>query len=128
MVGISNGGDLFVWNKDTDNLKHIEGMKDFAYRLGFHNSSVHISDDATKVLLVTSRNKVFVFEADTKPKFATSAEFCGLVSDTSSKNIVHGTWSAVIAPNDIKTVEDNKELAVHARFRTNEVRTSSLQS
>jgi hypothetical protein len=119
MVGILNSGDLFVWNKDMDTIRSITGMKDFAYKLGFHTPSVYISDDATKILIVTSRNKIFVFESDVKPKFNGASDLCSLIG--SAKNTIDGNWSAVIAPNDIKSVEDSKELTVHARFQLNEV-------
>lgn len=122
LVGVLNSGDVFIWNKDTDVIKYVHGMKDFAYKLGFHHPSVYISDDTSKILLVTSRNKVFIFETDSTPLFASTNEICGFLNASQNqKNLINGNWSAIVAPRDVKTVEDNKELHLHARFNNNQV-------
>ena len=103
LVGILNSGDLFIWNRDAESIRNISGMPEFATKLGFSSPSVFISDDTRKILLITSRNKVFVWEADqVSPHMG-------------------GNWSDIVASKDIKTVEDNKELTLHARFNLNQV-------
>ena len=113
-MGILNSGDLFIWNKDNDILRYVEGMKDFAYRLGFHYPSVYISNDTNKILVLTSRNKIFIFENDEISNINLNES----QSFISNKNSIRGNWSAITAPKDIKTVEDNKELVISARFNS----------
>lgn len=84
-------------------------MSEFAFKLGFHCPSVFISDDTKKIILITSRNKVFVWESD-RPTDSYGKE-----------TVINGNWSDIVASKDIKTVEDNKELALHARFYSNQV-------
>ena len=115
LIGILNSGDIFIWNKDTDVLRHVEGMKDFAYRLGFHFPTVYVSNDASKMLVVTSRNKVFIFETDNTPVYA--IEQLAFLN-ASQRSVIQGNWKAITAPKDIKTVEDNKELVLSARFNS----------
>jgi hypothetical protein len=86
-------------------------MKDFAYTLGFHHPFVFTSNDTNKILVVTSRNKIFIFEND---EIATYSS----LNSTNQKNNIRGNWSAIAAPKDIKTVEDNKELVLSARFNS----------
>ncbi len=103
-VGILLTGDLIVWHKDTDSLRNITGRNEFSLRLGFHVPSVFISNDSKKIILITSRNKVFVWETD---RF--------------NANLIEGNWSDIVACKDIKTVEDNKELVLDIRFVQNQI-------
>jgi hypothetical protein len=64
LVGLLTSGDLFVWNRDVETLRHISGMNEFAIMLGLNVPSVFVSDDASKILLITCRNKIFVWEMD----------------------------------------------------------------
>jgi hypothetical protein len=110
-VGVLKSGDLILWIKDRGEVKIIEGMSEFAYKLGFHGPSVFISDDMKKILLITSRSKVFVWEADRLTTTETS-----------------GNWSNIVASKDVKTVEDNKELVLHARFTITPVGFNSIKT
>ena len=69
-------------------------------------ASVFVSDDASKILLITCRNKIFVWEMD-------GASGVGVGGD--------GNWWDIVASQEIKMVEDNKELSSHARFSLNQV-------
>jgi hypothetical protein len=109
LVAILNSGDLILWNRDKETIRNISGMSEFAFKLGFHCPSVFISDDTKKIILITSRNKVFVWESD-RPTDSYGKE-----------TVINGNWSDIVASKDIKTVEDNKELALHARFYSNQV-------
>lgn len=116
--GILTSGDLIIWNKDTDQLRSINGRNEFALKLGFNCPSIFVSNDTRKIILITSRNKVYVWETD---------QLTGLTTDKSShlfnscKNIVttEGNWSAIVASKDIKTVEDSKELVLDVKFKIN---------
>ncbi len=44
--------------------------------------------------------------------------------NSNKKNNINGNWSAIVAPQNVKTVEDNKELVLSARFNTTTVRFS----
>jgi hypothetical protein len=117
VIGIQPSGDIFVWNKDTSISYTIPGIPEFAFKLGFHNPRVFISDDTNKIVLITSRNKVFVWEA------TDSAENeCNNTAKRQSAFNTIGNWSDIVASKDIKTVEDNKELAIDVRFSTNSLR------
>ena len=125
-VGVQNSGDLIIWNKDTDVVKTISGRNDFGFKLGFHCPSVYLSDDTTKLVLITTRNKVFVWEtekaADFRPSTA-SEKLMGIVNSSSSNSSsIEGNWSDIVAPKEIKMVEDNKELVLHTRFSSSPVR------
>lgn len=106
-VGILVTGDLILWNKDCDSVRTIIGRNEFALRLGFHCPSVFISNDSKKIILITSRNKVFIWESDRKNE------------DKNGKS--EGNWSDIITSKDIKTVEDNKELVLDTQFVQNQV-------
>lgn len=106
LVGVEKSGDLLAWVKDTNEIRAIEGLSEFALKLGSHAASVFASDDLRRVLLVTSRNKVFVWEGD------------GRVMGT---GVMSGNWSNVIASKEVKTLEDSKELVLHARFSSSTV-------
>lgn len=106
-VGIVAGGDLIVWNKDKDKMHHIAGMKEFEVKLNFQIPSVFVSDDVKKIVLITSRGKVFVWEANKS-------------FENNDVNI-DGNWSGIAPPNEIKIVEDHKESVCHARFNINSV-------
>ncbi len=112
VVGIQSSGDIFVWNKDTSLAYTIVGIPSFALELGFHVPRAFISDDTNKIVLITSRNKVFVWEAVERTE-----------CDTSTKQAFNniGNWSDIVASKDVKTVEDNKELALDVRFSANSV-------
>ena len=102
-IGVLNSGDLILWNKDKDQFYNIAGLNEFALKLGSHAPSVFVSDDAKKIILITSRNKIFVWESDSKSSQAQTSE-------------LNGNWSDIVASKDVKTVEDNKELVLHVRF------------
>lgn len=104
-VAVLNNGDILIWNKDTDAIKIINGMSEFALKLNYHGPNVFMSNDAKKIILIRNSSKVFVWESE----------------DTSS---VVGNWSNVVAPKEIKTIEDNKELVIDSRFVQNSVRKS----
>ena len=124
-VGIQNSGDLVIWNKDTDVLKTLSGRSDFGFKLGFHCPSVYLSDDTTKLVLVTTRNKVFVWETEKAGDFrptTASEKILGLIgSSSTNSSTIEGNWSDIVAPKEIKTVEDNKELVLHTRFSSSPV-------
>lgn len=101
LVGVELSGDLLVWIKDSNELRSIEGLGEFALKLGSHAASLFVSDDLRRILLVTSRNKVFVWEGDGR---------------TTNSNLMTGNWSNVVASKEVNTVEDSKELVLHARF------------
>ncbi|CAF0732115.1 unnamed protein product [Brachionus calyciflorus] len=101
-VCILQNGDLIIWNKDIDTLKTISGLPEFSLKLGNHKPNVYMSNDMKKIVLITSRNKIFVWECDDN-------------GNTS------GNWSDIVASKDIKTVEDSKELVVHVKFNQNEI-------
>jgi hypothetical protein len=63
LCAVLTTGDLIVWTKDSDLIRAIPGRSEFPLKLGHSCPSVFISDDASKVVLVTSRNKVYVWEA-----------------------------------------------------------------
>lgn len=107
-VGVLVTGDLIIWNKDTESVRNITGRNEFALRLGFHVPSVFISNDSKKIILITSRNKVFVWETDR-------------LGDQHSSNKLDGNWSDIVASKDIKTVEDNKEFVLDVGFVQNQV-------
>ena len=108
LVGIlATSGDIFVWTRDAETLRLVAGMSEFALKLGFNVSSIFVSDDASKLLVITCRNRVFVWEKEVT---------------TSSSSDCTGNWSEIVASQEIKTVEDNKELSLHARFNLNQVR------
>ena len=92
-------------------------MKDFAYTLGFHHPFVYTSNDTNKILVVTSRNKIFIFENDEIATYSNEPQY-SLLNSANQKNNIRGNWSAITAPKDIKTVEDNKELVLSARFNS----------
>lgn len=102
-IGVLNSGDLILWNKDKDQFFNIAGLNEFALKLGSHAPSVFVSDDAKKIILITSRNKIFVWESDSKSTQPPTSE-------------LNGNWSDIVASKDVKTVEDNKELVLHVRF------------
>ncbi len=102
-IGVLNSGDLILWNKDNDQFFNIAGLNEFALKLGSHAPSVFVSDDAKKIILITSRNKIFVWESDSRSAHAPTSE-------------LNGNWSDIVASKDVKTVEDNKELVLHVRF------------
>lgn len=106
-IAILSTGDLILWNKDSETLRNITGRNEFALRLGFHCPNVFISNDAKKIILITSRNKVFVWETER-------------LGDKHS-NKLEGNWSDIVASKDIKTVEDNKELVLDTQFVQNQV-------
>jgi hypothetical protein len=107
-VGILLTGDLIIWNKDNESLRNINGRNEFALRLGFHVPNVFISNDSRKIILITSRNKVFVWETDR-------------LGDRNSSNNLDGNWSDIVASKDIKTVEENKEFVLDVKFVQNQV-------
>ena len=110
LVGIlATSGDIFVWTRDAETLRLVAGMSEFALKLGFNVSSVFVSDDASKLLVITCRNRVFVWEKE-------------VTASSSSSSDCTGNWSEIVASQEIKTVEDNKELSLHARFNLNQVR------
>lgn len=116
--GILTTGDLILWNKDTDQLRNITGRTEFALKLGFNCPSVFISNDTNKIVLITSRSKVYVWETDwliqdTLLGKPFKASCCNNVGKT------EGNWSAIVASKDIKTVEDSKELVSDVRFKVN---------
>lgn len=102
-----SSGDLIVWHKDSESVRNITGRNEFAFRLGFHCPSVFISNDSKKIILITSRNKVFVWETER-------------TGDKNSSKL-DGNWSDIIASKEIKIVEDNKELVLDAQFIQNQV-------
>lgn len=108
LVGVDKNGDLVVWVKDTNELRLISGLNEFALKLGSHAASVFASDDLRRIVLVTSRNKVFVWESD-----GGRVDGSGYMS---------GNWSNVIASKEVKTLEDSKELVLHVRFTSSTVR------
>ena len=109
-VAILNNGDLIIWNKDLDLVSSITGIDEFGFKLGFHCPHVFISNDSKKIFLITSRNKVFVWEAD----YSYTAD--------SIRNIhINGNWSHIVPSKEIKNVEDNKELVSHVRFNNDNV-------
>jgi hypothetical protein len=111
LTGILPTGDLFVWNKDLNQIYNVNGLPEFCYKLGFHSPKLYISDDARKIILVTSRNKVFVWQSETnKPNSFENS----------------GTWHDIVVSKDIKNVEDNKELVVDVRFLSNPVRSLKI--
>jgi hypothetical protein len=113
LVGIlATSGNIFVWTRDDETLRHVTGMSEFALKLGFNVSSIFVSDDASKLLVITCRNKVFVWEKDVTASSSSSS----ISSDCT------GNWSEIVASQEIKTVEDNKELSLHARFNLNQVK------
>ena len=71
-----------------------------------------MSDDAKKIVLITSRNKVFVWESD---RIENMSGICG----NPPVNYI-GNWSDIVASKDVKTVEDNKELVLDVRFAASE--------
>ncbi|RNA29525.1 hypothetical protein BpHYR1_050020 [Brachionus plicatilis] len=101
-VAVLANGDILIWNKDTDAIKIVNGMPEFALKLNNHGPNVFLSNDAKKIILIRSSNKIFVWESE----------------DTSS---VAGNWSNIVAPKEIKTVEDSKELVIHVRFVQNSI-------
>jgi hypothetical protein len=104
-VAILNNGDLIVWNKELDLVSTISGIDEFGFKLGFHCPHVFISNDSKKIILISSRNKVFIWEADNN------------YAADSIRNIhINGNWSHIVPSKEIKTVEDNKELVLHVRF------------
>lgn len=127
MVGILNTGDLFIWNKDTDVLKYIEGLKEFGFKLGYHSSQIYINDDATKLVLITSRNKIYVFESKSIPNLTTvTGRTCCLMNkqqqgqdESNNSNNINGTWSSIIVPKDIVSIEDSKEMKLNGKFYIN---------
>lgn len=107
LVGVDKSGDLLVWLKDTNELRTIAGLNEFALKLGSHASSVFVSDDLRRILLVTSRNKVFVWESDGR---------------ANASGVLAGNWSNIVASKEVKSVEDSKELVLHARFSSSPVK------
>lgn len=102
-VAVLNNGDILIWNKDTDTIKTIDGMSEFALKLNNHGPNVFMSNDTKRIILIRNSSKVFVWESE----------------DTSS---IVGNWSNIVAPKEIKTIEDNKELVIDSRFLQNSVK------
>ena len=124
-VAILTNGDIIIWNKDKDTIRTITGRNEFALKLGFNCPSIFISNDAKKCLLITSRNKVYLWETDRQSVIENSSEKkIGLCN--SHINKIEGNWSAIVASKDIKTVEDSKELVLDARFKQNHVKISNF--
>lgn len=121
-VGVQTNGDVIVWHRDLDSVRTISGRDDFGFKLGVHCPSVFISDDTSKIVLVTTRNKVFVWENEKPIYFQTttaSDKLLSLIGSTSTQGnnaLIYGNWSDIVASKEIKSVEDNKELTVHTRF------------
>lgn len=90
-------------------------MSEFGFKLGVHSSSVYVSDDLRRLILVTSRNKVFVWESDGR-----------IVGSAGTSGTLTGNWSNIVASKDVKSVEDSKELVLHARFNISPVRAINL--
>ena len=118
-AAILTNGDIIIWNKDKDTLRNISGRNEFALKLGFNCPSIFISNDAKKCLLITSRNKVYLWETDRQIVENASEKKIGLCN--SHINKIEGNWSAIVASKDIRTVEDSKELVLDARFKQNHV-------
>lgn len=81
-------------------------MPEFSLKLNNHVPNVFLSNDSKKII-ITRNCKIFVWESE----------------DVSS---VIGNWSNIVAPKEIKTVDDNKELVIHARFLQNSVSKPSI--
>ena len=125
-VAVLNSGDLIIWNKDKTKLVHIKGRHEFALKLGCHYPNVFVSSDATKIILVTSRNKVFVWETEKLAEQVLTGEDKAFLFCMNQPSNVDGNWSDIVASKDIKSVEDNKELVLDAQFNISLVKFSKF--
>jgi hypothetical protein len=116
---IESTGDLVVWIKDTEKMLSIRGRSEFSLRLGSHAPYISMSEDFRRVVLVTSRNNVFVWEAAEPDLFTFDSN--NISSKNEASPTLNGNWSHVVASQQIKTLEDSKELALHVRFVQDEV-------
>lgn len=114
VAGIQTTGDVFIWHKDSGQVYHVAGMPDFARKLGSHCPRVFIDDQARKLILITSRNKVFVWESE---RLEIKNQNILLKCCSNNTPIEYsGNWSDIVASKEVKTVEDSKELALDVRF------------
>ncbi|XP_054842667.1 ciliogenesis and planar polarity effector 1 [Eublepharis macularius] len=113
LAGLLKTGELFLWNKDEDDLKIVPAVEESKkavlaeqeYSLRLY---LYVSDDGEKLLLTTSVC-VFLWES-TECKYS------------SSKHSIMGQWSQIIPETSVAlpSVEE-KETAVSAEFIKNEV-------
>ncbi|XP_051907353.1 ciliogenesis and planar polarity effector 1 isoform X1 [Hippocampus zosterae] len=92
--GLLTSGELFLWNKDNDSLRTATAVPEViqiitAIQGNSTRISVHVSDDGTRVLLVTTLGQTFLWEC-------TDMEDLTLVCDGSVK----GHWAQLQMPQD----------------------------
>ncbi len=115
---VLTSGDLIVWTKDTDLIRTIPGRSEFSLKLGFSCPSVFICNDSKKIILVTSRNKIYVWESsEDHPVTKQTDSKSGIFSSCKDLVRLEGNWSSVVASKEVKTVEDSKELVLDVKFK-----------
>lgn len=109
---VLTSGDLLIWKKDSNSIQIVSGIAEFGLKSNWHKPKIYISNDIKRIIIITHRQKVFVWESD-RSKLIRSSSL--------NDNQIIGSWSEIMPSKDIKTAEDNKELISHVRFVSNSV-------
>ncbi|XP_044287142.1 ciliogenesis and planar polarity effector 1 isoform X3 [Varanus komodoensis] len=114
LAGILKTGELFLWNKDQDTIKHVPAVEETTKIVTAAEECstrlhIHVSGDGNKVILATSTLCVLLWE---------STEY----KNAHSKSAAMGQWSQIIPEASVvlPSIEE-KETTVSAVFIKNEM-------
>ncbi|XP_077981411.1 uncharacterized protein LOC144436484 [Glandiceps talaboti] len=123
LVGLQHSGNLFIWHRDKDLIRTIQGLPDLATHVVVKTKDskepdtpkplVFVSDDGCKILVVIGHSRLFLWEIDSPSS---------LYVFIPKQGEVKGTWSHIGPERDTKLpTAHTKETSIDATFFTDSV-------